>query len=248
MTGHLAAHPCTATTDLTPATRDKVVNFKRKGEAALRNRCASSVWAAEHASDGPMRAGRIGNPPNLCFLHLLASSPMIDVECPAQLTCPDALARRLRAWCSGLGYTIVRPGPLVEEAGGYKALVFDQVGGRCDGCSSVATTQAYIGGGWRAGRPPGLHISGQRATRPCTHANSIYLPCFARLRSALQGNRITQGISCADVADVCLKALHNPEARNKTFEVRVVLFAERAGQWLVAWGKGAAVQCIQHAM
>lgn len=33
------------------------------------------------------------------------------------------------AVCSGLGYTIVRPGPLVEEAGGYKALVFDQVGG-----------------------------------------------------------------------------------------------------------------------
>lgn len=27
---------------------------------------------------------------------------------------------------SGLGYTIVRPGPLKEEAGGYKALVFDQ--------------------------------------------------------------------------------------------------------------------------
>lgn len=60
---------------------------------------------------------------------------------------------------SGLGYTIVRPGPLVEEAGGYKALVFDQ------------------------------------------------------------GNRITQGISCADVADICLKAINNPEARNKTFEV-----------------------------
>ena len=27
---------------------------------------------------------------------------------------------------SGLGYTVVRPGPLVEEPGGYKALVFDQ--------------------------------------------------------------------------------------------------------------------------
>ncbi len=27
---------------------------------------------------------------------------------------------------SGLGYTIVRPGPLLEEPGGYKALVFDQ--------------------------------------------------------------------------------------------------------------------------
>ena len=27
---------------------------------------------------------------------------------------------------SGLGYTIIRPGPLLEEPGGYKALVFDQ--------------------------------------------------------------------------------------------------------------------------
>ena len=27
---------------------------------------------------------------------------------------------------TGLGYTIVRPGPLQEEPGGYKALVFDQ--------------------------------------------------------------------------------------------------------------------------
>jgi len=60
---------------------------------------------------------------------------------------------------SGLGYTIVRPGPLEEEAGGYRALVFDQ------------------------------------------------------------GNRIEQSISCADVADVCLKALHDSAARNKTFDV-----------------------------
>ncbi|KAL3692655.1 hypothetical protein R1sor_006306 [Riccia sorocarpa] len=60
---------------------------------------------------------------------------------------------------SGLGYTIVRPGPLQEEPGGQKALVFDQ------------------------------------------------------------GDRITQGISCADVADVCVKALHNPTARNKSFDV-----------------------------
>lgn len=60
---------------------------------------------------------------------------------------------------SGLGYTIVRPGPLAEEAGGYRALVFDQ------------------------------------------------------------GNRIEQSIACADVADVCLKALHDATARNKTFDV-----------------------------
>lgn len=60
---------------------------------------------------------------------------------------------------SGLGYTIIRPGPLAEEAGGYKALVFDQ------------------------------------------------------------GNRITEKVACADVADVCLKALHDGTARNKTFEM-----------------------------
>ena len=60
---------------------------------------------------------------------------------------------------SGLGYVVVRPGPLLEEPGGYRALVFDQ------------------------------------------------------------GNRIARPISCADAADVCLKALHDPLARNKTFEV-----------------------------
>nr|ACR36323.1 unknown [Zea mays] len=65
----------------------------------------------------------------------------------------DALRR------SGLGYTIVRPGPLQEEPGGQRALIFDQ------------------------------------------------------------GNRISQGISCADVADICVKALHDSPARNKSFDV-----------------------------
>ncbi|KAL6629805.1 hypothetical protein ACP70R_029570 [Stipagrostis hirtigluma subsp. patula] len=65
----------------------------------------------------------------------------------------DALRR------SGLGYTIVRPGPLQEEPGGQRALIFDQ------------------------------------------------------------GNRISQGISCADVADICVKALHDSSARNKSFGV-----------------------------
>ena len=35
----------------------------------------------------------------------------------------------------------------------------------------------------------------------------------------LQGNRIETSISCVDVADICMRALHNPAARNKTFEV-----------------------------
>lgn len=65
---------------------------------------------------------------------------------------------RLRA--SGLGYSIVRPGPLVDEPGGYRALVFDQA---------------------------------ERADR--------------------------QPVSAADVADVCLRALHEPAARNKTFDL-----------------------------
>ncbi|KAK4438171.1 protein high chlorophyll fluorescence phenotype, chloroplastic [Sesamum alatum] len=67
---------------------------------------------------------------------------------------------------SGLGYTIIRPGPLVEEPGGQRALIFDQ------------------------------------------------------------GNRISQGISCADVADICVKALHDSTARNKSFDVCYEYVAE----------------------
>ena len=60
---------------------------------------------------------------------------------------------------SGVGYTIVRPGELVDEAGGGKALVFDQ------------------------------------------------------------SERINTPISCADVADVCVKAMHDEQARNRSFDV-----------------------------
>ena len=34
-----------------------------------------------------------------------------------------------------------------------------------------------------------------------------------------QGDRIMQPISAADVADICLRALHESRARNKTFDV-----------------------------
>ncbi|KAI3788217.1 hypothetical protein L2E82_00961 [Cichorium intybus] len=34
-----------------------------------------------------------------------------------------------------------------------------------------------------------------------------------------QGNRISQGIRCADVADICVKALHDSTASNKSFDV-----------------------------
>ena len=60
---------------------------------------------------------------------------------------------------SGLCYTVVRPGKLIEEPGSNKALIFDQ------------------------------------------------------------GDRVDQPISCADVADVCLRAMHDPAAANKAFDV-----------------------------
>lgn len=83
------------------------------------------------------------------------------------LALTDADARKLAAKRrgeqvlrnSGVGYTIVRPGPMYEEPGGYRAMLFDQ------------------------------------------------------------GNRIREGIGYADVADVCLRALHSIDAVNKTFEV-----------------------------
>ncbi|XP_077217313.1 high chlorophyll fluorescence phenotype 173 isoform X2 [Tasmannia lanceolata] len=42
-----------------------------------------------------------------------------------------------------------------------------------------------------------------------------------------QGNRISQGISCADVADICVKALHDSTARNKSFDVCYEYVAEQ---------------------
>eukprot|EP00887_Chlorella_sp_A99_P005130 scaffold25.g5130.t1 len=78
---------------------------------------------------------------------------------------------------SGLGYTVVRPGPLVEEAGGYKASASRA---RCRASPALPLSSAMI---------------------------------FD------QGSRITESIACADVADVCLKALHDRAARNISFDV-----------------------------
>jgi uncharacterized protein YbjT (DUF2867 family) len=90
-----------------------------------------------------------------------AGAPRAGVD-PADLARAVAAKRRgeERLRSSGLGYTVVRPGPLVDEPGGYRALVFDQ------------------------------------AERPDR-----------------------QPVSAADVADVCLRALHEPAARNKTFDL-----------------------------
>ena len=48
---------------------------------------------------------------------------------------------------SGLGYVIVRPGPLLEEAGGYRALVFDQ------SRRITKVRRGVLGVGWGLGRP-----------------------------------------------------------------------------------------------
>lgn len=69
---------------------------------------------------------------------------------------------------SGLGYTIVRPGPLVEEAGGYKALVFDQAG--ADGAAAGEDRRR-----WPAG-------AGERSDcGPCTGRMFTGLGCWGLL-------------------------------------------------------------------
>lgn len=84
--------------------------------------------------------------------------------------------------------------------------------------TSAAVLQCYIA------MLQGTPCSRQPAISPCWHHNLIISQSLVRLlrfsvSAALQGNRITQGISCADVADVCVKSLHDPAARNKAFEV-----------------------------
>lgn len=89
-----------------------------------------------------------------------AGQPRPNMPAPvllSMMTSKKAGEQKLRN--SGMGYTIIRATNLLDEPGGYKALVFDQ------------------------------------------------------------GDRLSQGISAADVADVCVRSLHQPLARNKTFEV-----------------------------
>ncbi len=48
-------------------------------------------------------------------------------------------------------------------------------------------------------------------------AHALTLP--APPSSPTHPPRALQGVSFADVADICRRALHEPEARNKTFDV-----------------------------
>lgn len=79
---------------------------------------------------------------------------------------------------SGVGYTIVRPGELIDEAGGAKALVFDQT------------------------------------------------------------ERINTQIACADVADICVKAMHDEQARNRSFDVGYEYDSQEAAYELITQVKG----------
>ena len=97
-----------------------------------------------------------GTEPDLIFVSCAGgglSAEDAALVVPAKRTA-EALVRN-----SGLGYTILRPGQLLEAPGGARALLFDQ------------------------------------------------------------GGRITEGITCADVADVCVRSLHDEEARNRSFDV-----------------------------
>jgi len=97
-----------------------------------------------------------GTEPDLVLVSCAGGG--LDAE-EAEKVVPVKRAAEALVRNSGLGYTIVRPGPLLEAPGGARALLFDQ------------------------------------------------------------GGRITEGITCADVADVCVRSLHDEEARNRSFDV-----------------------------
>lgn len=56
----------------------------------------------------------------------------------------------------GLAYTIIRPGPLVEEPGGYRGLVFDQVSFEKTPGSSICDALQRPCGASGLGRRPGV--------------------------------------------------------------------------------------------
>ena len=60
--------------------------------------------------------------------------------CSSLVAFPGLAAGETLLKRSGLGYTVVRPGTLLEEPGGYKALVFDQVGGLLNGAWPASET------------------------------------------------------------------------------------------------------------
>ena len=148
----------------------RIVAAKRRGEEGLRLSGLGYTIVRPGGASGPPLLLR---PP---FVHLFIRPPMIHTFIrPLQLLVPQGAAcersSRLSRDSSPHYHPIIHhaitrfttqmwpAGLLVDEPGGYKALVFDQ------------------------------------------------------------GDRISQPISAADVADICLRSLHEPAARSKTFDV-----------------------------
>ena len=79
------------------------------------------------------QAGFVCNRQHLTFIQLtctlmstcLLASLLVFVALISGADCYHTGEQLLKN--TGLGYTVVRSGPLFEEPGGYKALIFDQV-------------------------------------------------------------------------------------------------------------------------
>ena len=92
----------------------------------------------------------------------------------------------------GLAYTVIRPGPLVEEPGGYRGLVFDQVG---SSWGSLAPSLSFSDEGLR------MSLSRFTADVCCMRQHNV-ASCSAMLSSAgacLASVRLHLGfhLSCA---------------------------------------------------
>jgi len=116
---------------------------------------------------------------------------------------------------SGLGYSVIRPGALVEEPGGYKALVFDQARAPAAAAARILPSPSPPRPSV-APHPPAVADPGP-PPRLSPPANPLKPSSFKT--TPPQGSRITESISYADVADICLRALREREAHNKTFDV-----------------------------
>ncbi len=111
---------------------------------------------------------------------------------------------------SGLGYTVIRPG-MVGAA--WRALRRLPLPGRGEPPGATAA------------RPPGSprppHPAHPAPTLPPAPPAGPLVEEPGGYKALVfdQGSRIEQSISYADVADICVRALHEVQARNKTFDV-----------------------------
>lgn len=129
--------------------------------------------------------------------------------------------------CSGLGYTIVRPGPLVEEAGGYKALVFDQV------------RSCEMGSGMMVGRFADT-VADVHTRDVCTQVGGLLRQVVVRVA----GPRMAQGSCCRHQAKVQSPPLqcHLPGPVHAAAHCRRATASPRASRALT-WRTCASRRC-----